>query len=111
MLYVVEMAAGGMIHVPSFMTVGSVIRVILRLVPQQLESLQCFYVYYLREGIVKCPVEMASGGMLVHTMFDKDRFRLSKVVRGDTHTYEVHTYIHTHTQQGVSYKPCFYFWK
>jgi hypothetical protein len=36
MKYAVEVALGGMISIPSFMAIGSVIQVILRLLPQQL---------------------------------------------------------------------------
>jgi hypothetical protein len=43
MKYIVEMASGGIIYVPSFMEIGSVIQVILRLLPRQSEGLQCWY--------------------------------------------------------------------
>jgi hypothetical protein len=43
MKYTVEMASGGMIYIPSLMTIGSGIRVILRILPQQFERLQCWY--------------------------------------------------------------------
>jgi hypothetical protein len=33
----------GMIHIPRFMKIGSGIQVILRLLPQQFERLQCWY--------------------------------------------------------------------
>jgi hypothetical protein len=33
MRYTFEMAAGGMIHIPSFMTIGSDIQAIVRLLP------------------------------------------------------------------------------
>jgi hypothetical protein len=35
-----EMVSGAMIHVPSSMTIGSEIQVILRLLPQKFERLQ-----------------------------------------------------------------------
>jgi hypothetical protein len=41
--YAVEMVSGVMMYIPSFMTIGSGIRVILRLLPQQFESMQCWY--------------------------------------------------------------------
>jgi hypothetical protein len=43
MKYVVEMASGCMTYIPSFTTIGSGIRVVLRLLPQQNERLQCWY--------------------------------------------------------------------
>jgi hypothetical protein len=59
MKFAVEMASGGMIYTPSFMTIGSGIQLILRLFHQQSEALQ--YWYYCREGFMKYTVEMASG--------------------------------------------------
>jgi hypothetical protein len=38
MKYAVEMGSGGMIYIPSFMTIGSGIQVILRLLPRQLRG-------------------------------------------------------------------------
>jgi hypothetical protein len=43
MKYVTEMASGGMTYIPSFMTIDSGIQVILRLLPQQFDWLQCWY--------------------------------------------------------------------
>jgi hypothetical protein len=43
MWYTVEMASDGMIYIPSFMKIGSGIQVILMLLPQQHERLQCWY--------------------------------------------------------------------
>jgi hypothetical protein len=42
MKYAVEMALGCMIYIPSLMTIGSGIRVILRVLRQQFERLQCW---------------------------------------------------------------------
>jgi hypothetical protein len=39
--YAVMMASGGMIYIPTFMMIPSGIKVILRLLPQQFERLQC----------------------------------------------------------------------
>jgi hypothetical protein len=39
MKYAAEMVSGGLIHIQSFMTIGSGIQVILRILPQQLERL------------------------------------------------------------------------
>jgi hypothetical protein len=38
MKYAVEMASGGMIYIPSFVTICSGIQVMLRLLPQQFKS-------------------------------------------------------------------------
>jgi hypothetical protein len=43
MKYAVEMASCSMIHIPGLMTIGPGIQVILRLLPQQSEMLQCWY--------------------------------------------------------------------
>jgi hypothetical protein len=43
MKYTVEMASGGMIYIPSFMKIGSGIQLILKVLPQQFERLQCWY--------------------------------------------------------------------
>jgi hypothetical protein len=40
MKYAIKMASGGMIYVPSFMTISSGIQIILRILPQQFERLQ-----------------------------------------------------------------------
>jgi hypothetical protein len=37
------MALGGMIYIPSFMTIGSGFQVILRLLPKKVERLQCWH--------------------------------------------------------------------
>jgi hypothetical protein len=38
-----EMASDGMTYIQSFIMIGSGMQVILRLPPQQFESLQCWY--------------------------------------------------------------------
>jgi hypothetical protein len=43
MNYTVEMASDGVMYIPSFIKIGSGIKVILRLLPQQFERLQCWY--------------------------------------------------------------------
>jgi hypothetical protein len=43
MMYTFEMASDCMIYIPSFKTIGSGIQVLLRLLPQQFEGLQCWY--------------------------------------------------------------------
>jgi hypothetical protein len=50
------------VSIPSFMTISSSIQVILRLLPQQLQRLQCWY--YSWEGFMKYAVEMTSGGTI-----------------------------------------------
>jgi hypothetical protein len=62
MKYNVQMDSGGMIYIPSFLTIGSGIQVILRLLPQRFERLQ--YWYYCWEGFMKYAVQMASGGKI-----------------------------------------------
>jgi hypothetical protein len=63
------MASGGMMYIPSLMAIGSDVQVILRLLPQLFESLQCWYNWW--EGFVKYAVEMASGGMVFVRNFIK----------------------------------------
>jgi ribosomal protein L16 Arg81 hydroxylase len=43
MKYAVVMASGDMLYIPSFMTISSVIQVILRLLRQQFERLQFWH--------------------------------------------------------------------
>jgi hypothetical protein len=62
MKYIVEMGSGGMIYVPSFMTIGFGIQVLLRLLLEQFERLQCWY--YSWEGFMKYAVEMDSDAMI-----------------------------------------------
>jgi hypothetical protein len=62
MRYTVQMASDGMTYVPSFTKVGWYIQVILRLLPQQFERLQCWY--YLSKRFMMHGVQMASGGMI-----------------------------------------------
>jgi hypothetical protein len=42
MKYAIEMTSGGMIHIPGYVTIGSRIQVVLRLLTQ-FERLQCWY--------------------------------------------------------------------
>jgi hypothetical protein len=62
MKYVAEMASGGTIYIPSFMTTGPSIKVILSLLPQQSERLQCSHYWW--EGLPECAIELGSGGMI-----------------------------------------------
>jgi hypothetical protein len=62
MKYTVQMASNNKIYILSFMRIGSGIRVILRLLPQQFEMLQCWYYWW--EGFMKYAVEMTSCGMI-----------------------------------------------
>jgi hypothetical protein len=43
MKYAVQIVSDVMIYIPRLMTIGSGIEVILRLLPQQFERLQCWY--------------------------------------------------------------------
>jgi hypothetical protein len=92
MKFAVEVAPGGIIYIPSFMTIGSGIQVILRSVPQQFETLQCWY--YLLECFVKYAVGIASGGMIFIPSFIKIGSGVQKSLGGG-----IHTRAHTHTQQ------------
>jgi hypothetical protein len=56
------MATGGMIYIWSFITIGSIIQVKWRVLPQQYERL--YYLYYWWDGLIKYSVEIASGGMI-----------------------------------------------
>jgi hypothetical protein len=43
MKYTIAVASDGMIYIPHFMKIGSGIQVILRLLPEKFERLQCWY--------------------------------------------------------------------
>jgi hypothetical protein len=60
MKYTVDTASDGIIYIPSFMTIGSRIQVILRSLPQQFERIQCWYYTWMR--FTKYAGEMASEG-------------------------------------------------
>jgi hypothetical protein len=49
-------------YIPSFMTIVSGIQVILRIFPQQLERLQCWYYWW--RGFLKYAADIISGGMM-----------------------------------------------
>jgi hypothetical protein len=82
--YVIEMASGGMICIPSFMMTSSGIPVILTTVPQQFEGLQCWYYWW--EGFMKYATEMVSRVMIYLPSFKKIGSGVQKLLRG-THTY------------------------
>jgi hypothetical protein len=67
MKYTIEMTSDGMIYIPSFVTIGSGIQVILRLLPEQFERLQCWY--YRFEISVKYVVKMVSDFMIYMPSF------------------------------------------
>jgi hypothetical protein len=56
MRYAVEMVSDGMIYIPSFLKIGSRIRVILKLLSRQSETLRCWY--YEWEGFVIYAIQM-----------------------------------------------------
>jgi hypothetical protein len=86
MKYAVEMASVGLIYIPNFMMNGSDIQVILKLLPQQFERLQCWYCRWYE--FMKYAVEMASDGIVlhIHTKFHDDRFRHSSNIKLITST-------------------------
>jgi hypothetical protein len=55
----IEMPSGGMIYIPSFMTISSGIQVI-KLLPQQFERLQFWYYWW--DWLMNYAIVMASGG-------------------------------------------------
>jgi hypothetical protein len=61
------MDTGGMMCIPSFMTIGPDSQVILSLLPRQSEKLQCWYYWW--QGFMKYAVELDSGGMLYIPVF------------------------------------------
>jgi hypothetical protein len=56
------MASVGISDLPSFMTITSGVQVILQKLPEQCDTLQCWY--YRGEEFMKYVVEMGSGGMI-----------------------------------------------
>jgi hypothetical protein len=54
MKYADEVASSGTIYTPIFMTIGSGIQAVLRLLPQQFERLQCWYYWW--EGFMNIPL-------------------------------------------------------
>jgi hypothetical protein len=58
----IKLASCGMIRIPSFMTIGSGIQAILRVLSLQFLRPQCWY--YRLEGITMQSTETASGGMI-----------------------------------------------
>jgi hypothetical protein len=83
MKYAVDMGSGGMIYIPSSITIRWAIQVLLRLLPQQFERLQWWY--YWQEGFTKYTVEMALGGM-IHRKCYEDRFRYSSNIKANAST-------------------------
>jgi hypothetical protein len=79
-----EMALGCMMYTRLFMTIGVGIQLILKLLPQQFERLQCWY--YWREEFMKYAVEMASGGIIYIPGFIKISSGVQKLLGGATHT-------------------------
>jgi hypothetical protein len=78
MRYVVESTSYDMVFIPWFVTIGPGIRVILRLLPQLFERLQCWYYWW--EEFVKYAVQMASVACM-HPKFNDDRFSHSSNVK------------------------------
>jgi hypothetical protein len=72
------MASGDMIYIPSHMTIGSGIQVMLSELPQQSEWLQCQY--HRWEGFIMHAFGMASSGM-IYTCTYKVSWRLVQVFK------------------------------
>lgn len=81
MKYATEMAPGGITCIPSFITVGSGMQVMLRLIPQKFERL--YYWCYWWKRFIKAAVQMASKGNIYTLIFIMIGSELS---RGDTQT-------------------------
>jgi hypothetical protein len=77
--YTIEMASGGMLYIPSLMTIVSGIPVILRVLRQQFESLQCWH--YWRKGFMMYAIEMASVAWYIRTKFHEDWHRRSNNIK------------------------------
>jgi hypothetical protein len=60
----IEMALGGMMYIPSLMTISSGLRVILKVLSQQFERLRCWYYWW--EGFIMYAIEMASVAWYTH---------------------------------------------
>jgi hypothetical protein len=86
------MASGSMIYKPSFTMINSNFQVILRLLPQQFERMQCWY--YRQERFMKYDVEMASGSMIYTPDFTKISTGVQKLLGRYTHI-NIYTYAHT----------------
>jgi hypothetical protein len=76
MEYTIKMDSDGMIYVPTLMMISLGILVIVRLLPEQFERLQCCH--YGWERFTKYTVEVGSGAMIYITEFQNFR-------GGDTH--------------------------
>jgi hypothetical protein len=61
------------------MTIGLGIQIILMLLPQQFEMLQCWKYWW--EGFMKYAVELVSGEMM-HSEFHEDWYRCSEFIWG-----------------------------
>jgi hypothetical protein len=82
--YVHEIETGVMVYIPNFMTIISDFQVILKLIPQQFESLKCWY--YRWEAFIKYTIEMGSDGSGIRTRIHDDHFRHSSNIKVNTST-------------------------
>jgi hypothetical protein len=105
MKYAVKMGLDGMTYIPDFMTFSLDIQVVLRLVPQQSQKVQCCY--YWEEWFLKQAVKMDSGGMtcipsLIKTDFEihvlLKLWQFQRPLRARAHAHE-HARTHTHTHK------------
>jgi hypothetical protein len=83
-----EMASGGMTYIPSFMTIGSGIQVISRLLLQQFERLQCSYYWW--DGFMGQTTEMDSGGIIYIPSFIKIGTGVRRLLGDKTHRQQGH---------------------
>jgi hypothetical protein len=63
----IQMASGGMTYIQRLIMIGSGIQIMLRLIPQQFEKLQCLYYWW--ERFRKYAIEIASGVIMYITSF------------------------------------------
>jgi hypothetical protein len=81
---VIEITSGGMVYISSFMMIGSDLQLILRLLPQQFERVQCWY--YQWERFTKYASEVVSGVMMYIPNFIKIGSGVQTSLRGIAHT-------------------------
>jgi hypothetical protein len=88
MKYTVKITSDCMTSVPIFMKTGLETDIILRLLPHQFESQQCFS--YWQEDVMMYTVEIASGGMIceLRAKFYEDLYRRSSNIKVLTQQFE-----------------------
>jgi hypothetical protein len=84
MKYAVEMASHNMMNIPRFM-IGLSIQVILKLLPQQFDILQCWYCWW--KGFMKYDIERDSCGMIYIPSLIKNGSGFQKSLGRGGYTY------------------------